>query len=175
MIATEDHELGAPPGFDIVYGALRYLYAHILLGRPNQGGSTIPQQLAKRMYTGPGPGLANKAEQIGLALKLELTYGKSELLALYLDEGYYGQNAYGIEQASETYFGRDAAALTWGEASLLAGLLQAPTAYDPYTHPHLALERRFEVVTGLVRIGTLTPAEGARVASEPLGLVPLRA
>lgn len=111
-IATEDHMFDYPPGVDIVYGALRYSYNHLLLGRPNEGGSTIAQQLAKLLYTKARTGPVSELEQIGLALKLELTYSHAELLTLYLDAGYYGQDAHGIARAAETYFGRSPAQCT---------------------------------------------------------------
>lgn len=172
VVATEDHAMGSLPGVDIVYGALRYVYAHVLLGRQNQGGATIPQQLAKRVYTGPHLAWSTKVEQVGLALKLEITYSTNELLALYLDEGYYGQDAYGIEQASQVYFGRTASELSWAQAAMLAGLLQAPTAYDPVVHKKLGRQRQLEVIGELVRIGVLSAREAAAVARQPLGLRP---
>ncbi len=172
VIATEDHAFGYPPGVDIAYGGLRYFYEHLLLGKPGQGGSTIAQQLAKLLYTKSRTGPVSKVEQIGLAFKLEITYSHARLLTLYLDAAYFGQGAYGIDQATATYFGHSPAQCTWAQASMLAGLLQAPSAYDPYRHPRLARQRQLEVIGELESTGVLTPAEARRVASSPLGLLP---
>ncbi|MHB1599185.1 MAG: biosynthetic peptidoglycan transglycosylase [Acidimicrobiales bacterium] len=172
--AVEDHLLGAPPGVDIAYGALRYLWDRVVRDLPDQGGSTIAQQLAKLVYTGPATGIGTELEQVGLALKLEITYPTPELLSLYLDAAYYGQGAYGLVQAARTYFGTTPAHLSWSQAAMLAGLVQAPSAYDPFVHPHLARERQLEVEHELVVIGALSPARAVRVARAPLGLVHTR-
>ncbi|MHB1712377.1 MAG: transglycosylase domain-containing protein [Acidimicrobiales bacterium] len=170
VIATEDHAFNDPPGVDIAYGGLRYFYEHLVLGKPSQGGSTIAQQLAKLLYTKDRTGPLSKMEEIGLALKLEITYSHSQLLTLYLNAAYFGQGAYGIDQATATYFGRSPSQCTWAQASMLAGLLQAPSAYDPYAHPRLARQRQLEVIGELAGTGILTPAAAHRVARSPLGL-----
>lgn len=170
ITAIEDHLLGAPPGVDVVYGALRYAWDRIVRGLPDQGGSTIAQQLAKRIYTGARRGMATELEQIGLALKLEITYSTPQLLALYLDADYYGQGAYGLAQAAATYFGTVPSKLSWPQAAMVAGLVQAPSAYDPYAHPRLARERQREVLAELVATGALTRRRADEVAREPLGL-----
>ncbi len=173
--AVEDHLLGAPPGADIAYGALRYLWDRVVRDLPDQGGSTIAQQLAKLVYTGPATGIGTELEQVGLALKLEITYPTPELLTLYLDAAYYGQGAYGVVQAARTYFGTTPAHLSWSQAAMLAGLVQAPSAYDPFVHPHLARERQLEVEHELAVTGALSPALARRVVRAPLGLVHSRA
>lgn len=173
ITASEDHEFYAPFGVDVAYGIIRYAYAHVLLGKSNQGGSTIAQQLAKRLYTGTRSGSSVKLEQIGLALKLEATYSRPELLSMYLSDAYYGQNAYGLEQAAAVYFGRSASSLSWPQAAMLAGLVQAPSAYDPYVHPALGRQRQMDVFGELVRTGALTRSRAAALSREPLGLRPL--
>lgn len=171
VTAIEDHFVGGPPGFDIAYGAARYVWTHLVLGRPNQGGSTISQQLAKRLYTGPRTGIEAKLEQFGLALKLEITYSPSELLSMYLNDDYFGHGAYGVVQAAETYFGRTPSDLSWAQAAMLGGLVQAPSAYDPYLHPVLARQRQLEVIGELQSTGVLSPAAARAVEAEPLALV----
>ena len=172
--AIEDHLLGAPPGVDIAYGALRYLWNRVVHGLPDQGGSTIAQQLAKLVYTGPATGLGTEIEQVGLALKLEITYPTPVLTTLYLDAAYYGQGAYGLVAAARTYFGTRPSDLSWAQAAMLAGLVQAPSAYDPVVHPRLARERQLEVEHELVVTGALSPRLAAQVRREPLGLVDSR-
>lgn len=171
VTAIEDHFVGGPPGFDIVYGAARYVWTHLVLGRPNQGGSTIAQQLAKRLYTGARTGLGAKLEEIGLALKLELTYSPSQLLSMYLNDDYFGHGAYGVVEAAQTYFGRTPSKLSWAQAAMLGGLVQAPSAYDPYAHPVLARQRQLEVIGELQATGVLSPGAARAVEREPLGLV----
>ena len=171
ITAIEDHLLGAPPGVDIAYGAVRYIWNRVVHGLPDQGGSTIAQQLAKLVYTGPATGLGSEIEQIGLALKLEITYPAPVLATLYLDAAYYGQGAYGLVAAAHTYFGRTPSDLSWAQAAMLAGLVQAPSAYDPVVHPRLARERQLEVEHELVVTGALSPGLAARVRAEPLGLL----
>ncbi len=170
VTAIEDHFVSAPPGIDIAYGALRYGWDHLVLGEPAQGGSTIAQQLAKRIYTGPGTGVSVKLTQIGLAFKLELTYSPSQLLSMYLNDDYFGDGAYGVAQASEKYFQRTPAQLSWAQAAMLAGLVQAPSVYDPFVHPNLARNRQLAVIAQLVSTGALTQAQARAVRNEPLDL-----
>jgi membrane peptidoglycan carboxypeptidase len=126
---------------------------HTLSGRQSDaGGSTIAQQLAKALY-GRGA-LAS----IGIAFNLERRYSKPELLRMYVDVIYFGNGFWGIEQASAGYFAVSAAALGWARASLLAGLPQAPSAYNPARHPGKARARQQEVLQALVNDGALTPA-----------------
>ncbi len=167
LIAIEDQAFRSPPGVDIAYGAARYLYAR-LSGHTGQGGSTLAQQLAKRLYTGPSRSPFTIAEQVGLAFKLELEYSHEQILTMYLNDAYFGDGAYGITQASTRYFHRSPASLDWAQASLLAGLVQAPSALDPIVHPHLALVRRNAVVAQLRATGELSPAAARRVAAQPL-------
>lgn len=126
---------------------------HTLTGRRGDaGGSTIAQQLAKALY-GRGT-LAS----IGIAFNLERRYSKPELLRMYVEAIYFGNGFWGIEQASTGYFGRPAASLGWAQASLLAGLPQAPSAYNPARHPGKARARQREVLEALIGDGALTPA-----------------
>lgn len=167
LIAIEDQVFGSPPGVDIAYGLVRYAYAR-LLGRTSQGGATLAQQLAKRLYTPGGRSVLAKVEQVGLALKLELTYSHRQILTMYVNDVYFGAGAWGLADASARYFHRPPSTLDWAQASLLAGLVQAPSRYDPLRHPHLALERRDAVVTQLEAMGILSAAEAHRVAAQPI-------
>ncbi len=167
LIAIEDQAFRSPPGVDIAYGAGRYLYAR-LLGRTGQGGATLAQQLAKRLYTGPSRNPLTIVEQVGLAFKLELDYSHEQILTMYLNDVYFGDGAYGIVQASQRYFHRSPTSLDWAQASVLAGLVQAPSALDPLVHPRRALLRRNAVIAQLQAMGVLSPSAARRVAAQPL-------
>ncbi len=158
-VAVEDRRFYAHHGVDpqsvarVVWAGLRGR------GWQDQGGSTITQQLAKRLYTGDRGGLWATLEQVGLAIKLEWRYPKAQILRMYLDSVYFGDGHWGVVQASEGYFAKPPQRLSWGEASLLAGLVQAPSAYDPTAHLAAAEHRQRHVLDRLVAIGTLRPAQ----------------
>lgn len=122
------------------------------------GGSTIEQQLAKQLYP-HGPGLGGMLEEIGLGIKLALAYSKPQILEMYLNAIYYGNGYWGDVAAARGYFGVSPDKLTWAEASMLAGLPQAPSAYDPIRHLALAKERQRHVLHQLVVNHVLTAAE----------------
>ena len=173
LVATEDHRFYSDPGIDpIAVGrvALGYLTGH----GSQQGGATLTQQLAKMLYTPNGSGLASEAEQVALAVKLNVTYSKAQILQMYADVAYFGQNYYSLGAASCGYFAVPPARLSWNQAALLAGLVQAPSAYDPLTHPVLAHEREAHVLGRLAATGTLTGAQARAALARPLHLVPPR-
>jgi membrane peptidoglycan carboxypeptidase len=161
VVAVEDQRFYSHRGIDS-HSLLR-VAIHTLSGSGDQGGATIDQQLAKLLYTGDRHDAAGKVEQLGLAFKLDHHYSKATLLNLYLNVTYWGDNHWGIAQASRGYFDKPPAALSWREASLLAGLLQAPSAYDPRGHLQAAQRRQRHVLDRLVATGTLsrTQADGA--------------
>lgn len=167
VVAIEDQAFRNPPGVDIAFGIARYVVAR-LLGRQHQGGSTIAQQLAKRLYTGPGGGFLTHVEQVGLALKLELADSHRAIMTMYLNDDYFGDGAYGVRAAAERYFGRSPDELTWAQASLLAGLLQAPSLDDPLVHPRRALARRTQVIAQLRSMGVLSASAARRADRAPL-------
>src|SRR5215467_13708761 len=109
--------------------AIAGVTARALLGKPGQDGSTLYQQLAKILYVPEGSGTLAKAEQILLGVKLALSYPKAEILQMYSGVAYFGHGYYGLQAASCGYFAVAPAALTWPQAALLAGLVQAPTAH----------------------------------------------
>jgi penicillin-binding protein 1A len=132
------------------------------------GGSTITQQLAKALYEGGADGPLATLRAVGLAFKLEHRYSKAQILAMYLDSVYFGHGYWGIAEASNGYYGTTPQRLTWGEATLLAGLPQAPSADDPVLHFAAARARQREVLRQLVRNHGLTPAQAsAAYASTP--------
>lgn len=107
-----------------------------------------------------------KAEQVGLAVKLEMTYSKAQILEMYLNAIYYGDGRWGIQAASEGFFAKAPVALDWAEASLVAGLPQAPTTYNPTEHFSTARIRQRDVLARLVATGALNRAQADAAHSE---------
>jgi membrane peptidoglycan carboxypeptidase len=154
VVVTEDEHFDDNVVFNVATGVGR-AGVDVLSGGSNPGGATIDQQLAKQLY-GDGGGLGGTLRQIGLGIKLGLHWSHRQVLAMYLNVDYYGNGLWGVRQAAEGYFGAAPSRLTWAEASMLAGLLQAPSAYDPLRHPALAKQRQQHVLAQLVANGKLT-------------------
>jgi membrane peptidoglycan carboxypeptidase len=169
LVSTEDHRFYAEPGFDPV--AIGRVIAGRVTGQPDQGGATRYQQLAKMLYTPGGAGAGVQAEQVILGIKLYLSYSKPQILRLYADVAYFGHGYYGLAEASCGYFDVTPAGLSWPQAALLAGLVQAPTADNPVAHYPVARAREAHVLGRLVATGTLTQAQAARAYRAPLHLV----
>jgi Transglycosylase len=170
LVATEDHRFYSTPGVDPL--AVGRLIAGKLTGHPDQGGSTLEQQLAKNLYTEGRSGFAAEAEQVMLAVKLNMSYSKPQILQMYAEIAYYGDNYYGLRAASCGYFGTEPAQLSWPEAAVLAGVVNAPTVDDPRTNPQNARTREVHVVGRLVAVGDLSPSQGSAVLAQTLDLVP---
>jgi membrane carboxypeptidase/penicillin-binding protein PbpC len=168
VVAVEDRYFYSNFVINILFGAGRAALA-TLRTSGDPGGSTITQQLAKQLY-GKGSGLAGVLRQIGLAVKLSLSYSKPQILTMYLNAIYFGNGYWGCAAAARGYFHTSPYRLTWAEASMLAGLPQAPSAYDPIEHLELAKERQLEVLNQLVATHVLTPreAEAAYEARLPI-------
>ncbi len=149
-IATEDKAFYSHPGFDPV-AVLRALWQNYTSGEVVSGASTITQQLARILLLGPDErfqrSYRRKAREIILAAEITRRYSKDEILELYLNEIYYGNLAYGIEAAAETYFNVEAGQLTLSQAAFLAGLPQAPSVYDVYTNRDVTLQRAEQALT----------------------------
>ncbi len=148
-IATEDKDFYNHPGFDPI-ALLRALWQNYTSGEIVSGASTITQQLARALLLSPEERAQRtyrrKAREIILAAEITRRYSKDEILELYLNEIYYGNLAYGIEAAAETYFHTTADKLTLAEASFLAGLPQSPSVYDIYTNREVTLQRQRRVL-----------------------------
>ncbi len=166
VIATEDRRFYNHFGIDPL-GILRAAFINLTSGRVVQGGSTLTQQLAKNLYLGPQQTLKRKAQEAVLALGLESRFSKAEILELYLNRVYFGAGTYGIEAASERYFAKSATDLTLREAALIAGLLKAPSRYDPTRNPQGAAKRMRVVVNNMVDAGLLDPAQARAVLAAP--------
>ncbi|WP_459697919.1 biosynthetic peptidoglycan transglycosylase, partial [Acidisoma sp. C75] len=137
LIATEDHRFRAPYDFGVDPIALiRVLLSAIEPGGQDSGGSSIDQQLAKMLFTpGQSGRLMADLKQIAFAVDLHIAYRPATILRMYATMAYFGSGYYGVESASVGYFGRPSADLSWAEAAMLAGLVNAPTADDPRNHP----------------------------------------
>ena len=161
-IATEDKRFYENPGFDVL-ALTRAVVMAAREGEAVAGTSTITQQLVRAVLLDDQERTERtyrrKLREIILAAEISRTYEKDEILELYLNEIYYGNLAYGIEAAANTYFGKSAADLTLAEASLLAGLPQAPALWDPYSAPDKALGRQREVLSLMVSNDDVTLAE----------------
>ena len=172
-VATEDVNFYRHPGID-AYALARALYYAVQERDVVAGGSTITQQLVKRILLSSERTITRKLKEAILAAEITRRYSKDEILELYLNEVYYGNLAYGIDSAAETYFGKEASELTLAEAALLAGLPQLPAFYDPYTYPDRAKERQSVVLRLMVEAGYITPAEADAAWAAPLAYQPVR-
>jgi membrane peptidoglycan carboxypeptidase len=169
LVATEDHRFYSEPGFDPI--AIGRVIAGRATGQPDQGGATLYQQLAKMLYTPSQAGVGVEVEQIVLGIKLDLSYSKAQIMRLYADVAYFGHGYYGLAEASCGYFGVTPAGLSWPQAALLAGLVQAPTADNPIAHYTVGRAREAHVLGRLVATGTLTHAQAVRAYRAPLHLI----
>jgi penicillin-binding protein 1A len=157
-VAIEDRRFYRHGGIDPV-GILRAFVADVSAGHIVQGGSTITQELVRNLYLSRDKTLKRKVVEACLAIKLARAWSKDRILTAYLNDVYYGNHAYGIEAAAETYFSVPASRLTLEQAALLAGLPQAPSYYDPLHNPAAALGRRDAVLRALRRSGDITDAQ----------------
>src|SRR5207302_1885441 len=169
-IAVEDHTFYSNSGVDfgaIVRAALADYSHHGI----KQGGSTISQQLVKQLFIGPNPdnSIHRKAKEAALALELNRGYSKQQILEMYLNTIFYGSQTYGIEAAAHSYFQTNAHDLTLAQASMLAGLPQAPTQYNPLINLPAAKARQLTVLTTMVdyHFITQTEADAALVSMDP--------
>jgi len=171
VIATEDARFYAHFGVDPT-GIGRAIYQNFRRGRIVEGGSTITQQLAKVLFLTPDKSLERKLKEAVLALTLERRYSKDRILELYLNQIYFGQGAFGVEAAAQTFFGKSVTELTLSESALLAGLPKAPATYSPFEHPEAAKRRRATVLVRMVDTGILKPEQAKRASQASLALVP---
>ncbi|HEY2072927.1 MAG TPA: transglycosylase domain-containing protein, partial [Gaiellaceae bacterium] len=171
-VAIEDRRFYQHGGIDPI-GIARAVVADVRAGKIVQGGSTITQELVRNLYLSRERTLQRKLKEACLAIKLGRQWSKQRILTAYMNEVYYGNHAYGIEAAAETYFSEPASALTLDQSALLAGLPQAPSIYDPFVRPEDALARRDEVLHAmLVSRDITTPQYDKAKADRHLRLHP---
>jgi penicillin-binding protein 1A len=165
-IAIEDRRFYKHGALDW-FGIVRALYADIQAGRVVQGGSTITQQLVRNLYIKEkSQTLGRKATEACLAIKLARQKSKTWILNAYMNQVYYGNHAYGIEAAAQTYFSRPARKLTLNQSALLAGLPQAPSVFDPFQRPAQAIARRDEVLRAMLGNGDITSSQYANAVAQ---------
>ncbi|MBL94763.1 MAG: Penicillin-binding protein 2D [Alphaproteobacteria bacterium MarineAlpha3_Bin5] len=161
VLATEDRRFYSHIGIDI-FGTLRALWANIKAGRITQGGSTITQQLAKNLFLKPERSYKRKIQELMLAFWIEYHFSKNQIITLYLNRVYFGAGTYGIDAAARKYFGKPVRKIDLWQSAMLAGLLKAPSRYNPFANINLATIRANLVLRNMVSIGyvTQTQADG---------------
>jgi penicillin-binding protein 1A len=166
VIATEDRRFFSHFGVDPI-GLLRAVFVNLQAGRVVQGGSTITQQLAKNLFLTPDRTLGRKIQEAMLAIWLERTYSKNQILTAYLNRVYLGAGTYGVDAAAQTYFNKPATEVNLREAAILAGLLKAPSRYSPTTNPDKAAERAGVVLSAMLDAGYITEADIQAMRAAP--------
>lgn len=170
-IAIEDHNFYSNPGVDLE-GIVRAMWINLQGGETIAGGSTITQQVARNLLLSEDERiertLRRKLREALLAWQLSQNLSKDEILALYLNQTYYGGLAYGVEAAARTYFGKPASDLLLPECALLAGLPQAPSVYNPYTNPDLAHKRELIVLGQMQKQGFISDQQRQQAEATPL-------
>jgi penicillin-binding protein 1A len=170
-VAIEDRRFYTHHGVD-PEGMFRALTVNIESGESQQGASTITQQVVRNLYKEitSEKTLSRKAKEATLALQLEKRWSKKKILETYLNLVFYGNNAYGVEAASQTYFNKPAAKLSIPEAALIAGLPQSPSVYDPFNNKKDSLKRRNEVLRAMRDQKMITSAEYSKAVAAPIVL-----
>jgi membrane peptidoglycan carboxypeptidase len=170
VVATEDERFYRHHGIDVI-GLLRAIPYDVTHLSFSQGASTITEQLGKLLYlNGNDHSPWRKLEDAVVALRIERGHSKEQILGAYLNTAYFGHGAVGIGSASHRYFGRAPGSLDLAQATLLAGLIQAPSADDPTLHPQAARDRQVDVLRSMVRNGDITTREGSAALAGPLAL-----
>ncbi|MEA2501379.1 MAG: penicillin-binding protein [Actinomycetota bacterium] len=154
-VSSEDSRFYQHSGIDLT-SIFRALLADVRAKTAVQGGSTITEQYVKNAYTGNQRSLFRKFREALVAAQLERTYSKSKILESYLNSTYFGEGAYGAEAAAQTYFNKHATQLTLSESAELVGVIPAPEAYSPFSHPQQAEERRLTVLQRMRAAGVIT-------------------
>lgn len=158
IVSIEDNEFFRHRGFNFL-ALVRGVIIDPLTGRRARGGSTLTQQLAKSLYTTGERSIFRKLIELWYAFQIEKKYSKEEILELYFNQVFFGHGCYGVQAASRYFFDKDVKDLSLAEASLLAGLVQLPSAYSPLFHPYRAQKRHYTVLSSMARLGYITQAQ----------------
>ncbi|HET8579774.1 MAG TPA: PBP1A family penicillin-binding protein [Nitrospiraceae bacterium] len=158
VIAVEDARFFEHPGLDVI-GMLRATWTNLRRRGRVEGASTITQQLARSLFLSPERTFVRKFKELILAYKIEVILSKDQILEMYLNQIYFGQGAYGVAAAAQTYFGKELARLNLAESAFLAGLPKSPSNYSPYKYPERAKKRQEHVLARMEEAGSITAAE----------------
>lgn len=168
LVASEDKNFYTNPGFSIT-GIIRAFFADIFAGKIVEGGSTITQELAKNAFLSSSQNILRKYQELVLAAELNRRFNKQDILELYLNSVYFGEGAFGIQNASETYFGIPANNLDLAQSALLIGVLPAPSIYSPLSNPpEYALQRQKIVLNEMVADGYISQDQANQAENETL-------
>lgn len=173
VLSIEDRRFYSHPGID-PWGIFRAMSSNVRASEVVEGGSTITQQLAKLDYAGTERTLNRKMREALIALWMDARYDKDEILTRYLNSVYLGSGAYGMAAAARLYFGKELVDLTLAEAALLAGLIQAPSRYDPSRNLDAARRRAALVLDAMQETGAIDAREAERAKAQPIKIQPAR-
>jgi penicillin-binding protein 1A len=173
FVAAEDARFFEHPGVDIA-GIVRAFFRNLEAGEVVQGGSTITQQVVKRILLTPEKSFARKIREAVLAYRIDHYMTKEEILTLYLNHIFLGHGAYGVEAAAQEYFSKHVEDLNLAESAILAGLPKAPSRYDPYRHPQRAKERQAYVLRRMAEVGFISRAQEEAAYRQSITLKPYR-
>lgn len=165
IVATEDRRFYDHGALDLV-SVTRALVTNYMAGQTLEGGSTIAQQTVKNIFLSHDRTLSRKIEELALAVQLEKNYTKDEILELYLNTIYFGHGAYGIKDAARIYFGKDVKDLNVSQCAMLAGLPQAPSVYNPITHPEEGIRRMVVVLTLMAQQEYISSEDAVKAAED---------
>ncbi|MCP4114658.1 MAG: PBP1A family penicillin-binding protein [Desulfobacteraceae bacterium] len=171
FVSAEDSRFREHPGVDVV-SIFRAFIKNLKAGAIVQGGSTITQQVTKSFFLTPARTYERKIKEAILAYRIDKTFTKDEILYLYLNQIYLGHGAYGVEAASENYFGKHAKEMNLAECSMLAGLPQAPSRYSPFRHADRARQRQIYVLNRMKEDGYITNLEATEAINTELDIKP---
>jgi len=177
IIATEDPRFFTHKGIDYrgILRAVKEDVLRVVIGRKRlHGGSTITQQLARSLFLYPQQTIRRKLKEMFLAVELERKFSKEKIFELYCNQFYLGHGAWGVESASQFYFGKGVSQLTLPEAALIAGIFRGPGIYSPYNNPEVTLNRRNHVINRMIEEGFITKETGEAVKQQPLNVLPLK-
>src|SRR5665213_3123145 len=173
LIATEDRDFYHHWGINL-WGIIRASGADLITLSPRQGASTITQQLARNLYLTQQKSILRKLREMASAVQIERMHTKNEILEMYLNVAYFGRGAYGIEAASQVYFGKDVRQLSTEEGAYLIGVLKRPENYDPDDNYDHAVARRNLVLDNMVETKYLSPEEADALKAKPLKTQPMK-
>ncbi|MEK5080227.1 PBP1A family penicillin-binding protein [Solibacillus sp. FSL W7-1436] len=167
VIATEDQKFYKHSGINVI-GIIRAMTQNTMSGEIVAGGSTITQQLAKNVFLTQERTYTRKLKELVLTKKIERTYDKDEIMERYLNQIYFGEGAWGVQRASQTYFGKDVSKLTLGESAMLAGLIKAPSILSPIKDMDKSVQRRDLVLSLMEKEGYITQSEVKKAKAQPI-------